>query len=245
MIEVGGSEMNNKELIVKNDYESISTYAASLIENIITNLNKKIINIALSGGNTPKLMFEKLSKSTIIDWKYVNIFIVDERHINNNHNDSNSKLIKEVLIDKIDIPKSNFHIVKYFDDPYKSLKNYKDDISSHFNIESKLYTPKFDLIHLGIGTDGHTASIFPNKNIDHSKLLDISQGDKYKRITFTYRLLNNSDNIIFLVSGNKKANIMEKVYNNKADLPAMKINNEGSIYYLLDNYAAKRIKIKK
>jgi 6-phosphogluconolactonase len=229
--------MRNKKLIIKKDYEAISDYAVTLFESIISNTNKKIVNIALSGGNTPKLMFDKLSKSTIINWDYVNIFIVDERHVENTHKDSNSKLIKEILINKIDIPKRNIHFVKYFNDPSKSLKNYREDIRSHFKLENKLQTPKFDLIHLGIGTDGHTASIFPNQNIDHNKLLDITKGSKYKRITFTYRILNNAENIMFLVSGKEKAEIVGKLFNSKEDIPASHVNSNDKIYYLLDTNA--------
>lgn len=234
--------MSNKKFIVKQDYDSISSYAVSLFETIITNKDKKTVNIALSGGNTPKLMFDKLSKSSIIDWNNVNIFIVDERHVANNHKDSNSKLIKEALLDKIDIPNNNFHKIKYFENAVKSLEDYKKDIRSHFKLESNLQSPKFDLIHLGIGTDGHTASIFNHKNINNNKLLEITEGDRYKRITFTYKILNNADNIIFLVSGKKKANIMEKVNSERYKLPANMINNNGTIYYLLDTEAAINIK---
>ncbi len=230
--------MSNKKFIVKKDYESISAYAVKLFENVITNTNKKVVNIALSGGNTPKLMFDKLSKSSVIDWKYVNIFIVDERHVANNHKDSNSRLIKEALIDKIDIPNNNFHKIKYFENAVKSLEDYKNDIRSHFKLKSNLQSPKFDLIHLGIGTDGHTASIFNHINIDNNKLIEITEGDKYKRITFTYKILNNADSIIFLVSGKNKANIMKKVNSDKYKLPANMINNNGNIYYLLDTEAA-------
>src|SRR6056297_551879 len=230
--------MNNKEIIIKKDYEAISAYAVTLFENIIFNTNKKFINIAISGGNTPKLMFDKLSKSSIIDWNFVNLFIVDERLVENTNKDSNSKLIKETLINKIDIPKSNIHFVKYFDDPYKSLIGYREDIRSHFKLENKLQTPKFDLIHLGIGTDGHTASIFPNQNIDNNKLLDITKGDKYKRITFTYRLINNAEKIMFLITGNKKAEIVGKLFNSKEDIPASQVNSTDKIYYLLDTDAA-------
>jgi 6-phosphogluconolactonase len=234
--------MSNKEYIIKKDYESISAYAVKLFENIIVNTNKKPVNIALSGGNTPKLMFKKLSTSSIIDWEYVNIFIVDERHVDNNHQDNNAKMIKEHLIDKIDITKNNFHKIKYFDDPYESLNRYKDEIISHFKLKNKFNTPKFDLIHLGIGADGHTASIFPNQNIDHNKLLDITEGDKHKRITFTYRILNNAENIMFLISGKKKAEIMSKIYNNKEKLPVSKINNTGKMNYLLASVSAVKIK---
>jgi len=241
MVEVGELKMSNKKIIVKKDYDSISSYAVSLFETIITNTNKKTVNIALSGGNTPKLMFEKLSRSSIIDWNYVNIFMVDERHVDNNHKDSNSRLIKEALIDKINIPNNNFHKIKYFENTVKSLNDYKKDIRSHFKLESNLQSPKFDLIHLGIGTDGHTASIFNHKNADNNKLLEINDGDKYKRITFTYKILNNADNIIFLVTGKSKVNIMEKVNSGKYKLPANRINNNGNIYYLLDTDAANKL----
>src|SRR6056297_4293 len=230
--------INKKEVVIKKDYESISNYAVTLFEKIIVNSNKDKVNIALSGGKTPKLMLKKLSMSTIINWNFVNIFLVDERHVENNHKDSNSKLIKETLINKIDIPQKNIHFVKYFDDSYKSLISYREDIRSHFKLENKLQTPKFDFIHLGIGTDGHTASIFPNQNIDNNKLLDITKGDKYNRITFTYRLINNAEKIIFLITGKKKAEIVGKLFNSKEDIPASQVNSTDKIYYLLDTDAA-------
>jgi len=234
--------MSKKEVIIKKDYEEISTYTAFLIEDIVKKIkNKKSgkINIAFSGGNTPILMFGKLAELTDLNWHDINIYLVDERYVRNNHKDSNYKLLKEHLIRHINIPDENVHYIKYLAEIKNSLKDYKKQIVQGFKFKNEKQNPEFDLIHLGIGADGHTASIFQPEKIDNNQLLAVTRGKRYKRITFTYKILNNAKNILFLIAGKEKQEIVSEIINkNNKDYAAAEVNNKGKLYYLLDKEAS-------
>ena len=235
--------MSEKEVIVKKDHEAISTYTAFLIEDLIKkikNTKKDKINIAFSGGSTPILMFEKLAKLTTLDWKDINIFLVDERYVNNSHQDSNYNMIKKHLLKNIEIPFQNIHHMNYQNNIEQSLKDYKDQLQKCFNFKNN-EIPIFDIIHLGIGRDGHTASIFAPEQIDNSQLLSITHGESFKRITFTFKIINKAKNIIFLSTGQRKQNIVKEVINKNQKYPASLVNNQGNIFYLLDEEAAKKL----
>lgn len=230
--------VNKKKIIIKNDHEQTSTYGAFLIEKIIKQNQNPTANIALSGGNTPKLMFEKLSKLTELNWKNVNIFLVDERYVSTDSKNSNFNMIKKHLLNNINIPSKNIKNIEYTDDIDESLKKYKNMLIEQFSLSQKNPYPIFDLIHLGIGDDGHTASIFDPQNIDSNKLVDITKGEKFKRITFTYKILNHAKNIVFLATGNEKKEIIEKIIQKDKRYPAANVENDGNIYFLLDKKSA-------
>ena len=233
--------MGSREIIIKNDHEEISNYAAFLVNKIIKNNNTKITNIALSGGNTPILMFEKLAKLTKINWSNIHIFLVDERYVDKSDPDSNFRLIDKHLISKIEIPKDNIHYIKYYQDIRKSLLDYKKDLKTHFNLKNNNDLPHFDLIHLGIGGDGHTASIFKSEEGENG-LLQITQGKKHARITFTYNVINNAENIMFLVTGKKKKAIIKNILENQAVYPASQVRTSGNLFFLLDEKSANLLK---
>ncbi len=236
--------MNKKKIIGKSDHEETSTYGAFLIGKIIKQNQHPTANIALSGGNTPKLMFEKLSKLEKLNWENVNIFLVDERYINLDNKNSNFNMIKNHLINNIDIPLENIKNVNYSNNINESAREYRDRIIKQFSLSKENPNPVFDLIHLGIGEDGHTASIFDLKKINNNKLIDITRGEKYKRITFTYKILNNAKNILFLATGDKKKKIIKKILEKDKKYAAANVENDGYIYYLFDKSAAALVKNK-
>jgi len=233
--------MGSREIIIKNDHEEISNYATYLVNRIIKNNDKKYTNIAFSGGSTPILMFEKLAKLTKINWNNIHLFLVDERYVDKSDQDSNYRLINKHLISKIDIPKDNIHDIKYYQDIRKSLLAYKKDLKTHFNLKNNNVFPNFDLIHLGIGGDGHTASIFKSEEGENG-LLQITQGKKHARITFTYNVINNAENIIFLVTGKKKETIIKNILEGQAVYPAGRVRTSGNLFFLLDKKSANLIK---
>lgn len=230
--------VNKKEIIVKKDHEEASTYGAFLISEIIKQNQNPVANIAFSGGNTPILIFEKLSKLTKLDWKKVNIFLVDERYVSKYSKNSNFKMINNHLLNNINIPSENIKRINYLDNIDKSVKEYKKKITDQFSLLSENSNPVFDLIHLGIGRDGHTASIFESERINNDKLIDITSGEKFKRITFTYRILNHAKNILFLATGKEKKDIIKKIIDKDKRYAASNVANEGNTYFLLDKDAA-------
>jgi 6-phosphogluconolactonase len=233
-------KMSKREVIIKNDLEDLSNYAVFLIQKIINNSPHQDKNIAFSGGNTPILMFEKLAKLTAINWNHVNIFIVDERYVNTTHEDSNFYQLNKHLLSKIEIPNDNIHHIKYLDNIQKSITDYKQQIKETFNLKQG-EIPKFDLIHLGIGEDGHTASLFNNQKKDNKQLIIKTENIKYKRITFNYNILNNAENILFLAAGKRKQQVIKEIMTNSKQYPAGLIDNEGTQFFLLDKKAAGQI----
>lgn len=230
--------VNKREIIVKNDHEQTSTFGAFLIEKIIKQNQNPTANIALSGGSTPKLMFEKLAKLTKLDWENVNIFLVDERYVCTDSKNSNFNMIKKHLLNNIDIPSENIKNIKYADDIDESVGKYKSMLIEQFSLTPEKPYPVFDLIHLGIGADGHTASIFESQKVNNNKLIDITKGEKFKRITFTYKILNHAKNIVFLASGSEKKEIIKKILEKDKRYPAANVENDGNIYFLLDKKSA-------
>jgi 6-phosphogluconolactonase len=153
-------------------------------------------------------------------------------------------MAKKLLLDNIDIPESNIHRIKGEEEPGHEALRYSDEIISNVPFENGL--PSLDLVMLGLGEDGHTASIFPNQIqlINSDKICDVSVNPytNQKRITLTGTIINNAKTILFIVSGSKKKEIVYKILN-KSDgykvLPASNINPVfGETQWMLDADAA-------
>ncbi|HDZ01233.1 MAG TPA: 6-phosphogluconolactonase [Nitrospirae bacterium] len=208
--------------------------------------SKGRFDVALSGGTTPATLYQKLADTdNAIDWDKTHIFIVDERFVPFNNDKSNYKMIRSTLLDNIEIPKQNVHPVPTSgDSPSAAALTYEQDLTSHFDLsQNKL--PEFDLILLGIGEDGHTASLFPNSpalDVTEHLTASVSPEDlaKQERITLTFPVINNAKNVFFLVSGTNKAEVIDKIINgNDRSLPAANVNPAiGELFFLLDKDAA-------
>ncbi len=172
----------------------------------------------LSGGNTPKPLFEKIAKDykDKINWEKVFIFWADERYVDKENDDSNYKWAYKLLLSRVNIPQNNIYRIKTELPLEKAAEEYEKEIINFFQGRE----PTFDLILLGIGKDGHTASLFPNSNLlTENKRLVVPvspSGAPYvPRITVTYKVLNNAKNILFLSSYNDKKNVIDEIITNK------------------------------
>lgn len=212
--------------------------------------------IALSGGETPYPFFTIIANkySRAIKWEYVHLFWGDERCVPPNDSDSNYGRAKKLFLDMIEIPKKNIHRIRGEDEPIKETKRYSNEIKAFTKTKNGL--PSLDFTVLGIGEDGHTASLYPNqlKLIDSPQICEMSINPQtlQKRITLTGTLLNNSGTVAFFVTGKNKANIVSKILNNesgKNKYPASYISpKSGKILWYLDEAAASKLvdlKIKK
>jgi len=214
-----------------------------------TNKNKKGIFIALSGGNTPRLWFDNLTaEKDRIEWSRLHVFWGDERCVPPDHPDSNYGLTKKYLLDNINIPAQNIYRIRGEDNPEMETIRYSDEIAAALD-RSGTGWPVFDWIILGLGTDGHVASLFPgSRNLQRSDSICVTAEHPQtgqKRISLSLPVINQARRISFLVSGAAKAGIVAKIHGRGSEsghLPAAMVNPEqGMIEWFLDTAAASQI----
>lgn len=237
--------MNNKEILVFENSDQIVESAIKKWTEIADNAIKQrgMFTVALSGGSTPVKLYKELS-GTDLKWDKTHIFIVDERFVPFDHSDSNFRMINETLLSKIDILEQNIHPVPTEkDSPDESATSYENEMVSFFNLSSS-NVPEFDLVLLGLGDDGHTASLFPGSSAlaENDRLaVSVIPPDKsgHERITITFPVINRSRNIFFLVTGSNKAKVAKDVLENEnSNLPAASVRPfKGRLFFLLDQNA--------
>ncbi|PZU91059.1 MAG: 6-phosphogluconolactonase [Pseudanabaena sp.] len=175
--------------------------------------------IVAAGGSTPKVLYELLATKDW-DWSKVHIFWGDERYVPVSDPQSNEGMTRTAWLDRVAIPAANIHAIPTdADDPAIAAKQYEQHIQDFFGIEAGIF-PQFDLILLGMGDDGHTASLFPHtealKVRDH--LITVGNKDGQPRITMTVPLINQAKEIIFMVEGAAKAKSLTAVLATQGDV---------------------------
>jgi 6-phosphogluconolactonase len=232
------------KIIVSKNIEELSGYFAQLLMEGVS-LSNNYFTLAFSGGNTPKTIFNFLSENykDKIDWSKIIFFWGDERCVPPTDNESNFKNAKENLFDRLKLDQKNIFRIRGEDDPEKEVIRYSKIISN--NVVKENSFPQFDLIMLGLGEDGHTASIFPGRLdlFSSNKICDIAEHpvSKQKRITLTGSVINNAKKNVFIVSGESKSKIVDVILNKKEGfekLPASFVNPpDGELIWLLDKSA--------
>ncbi|WP_167605563.1 6-phosphogluconolactonase [Maribellus sediminis] len=234
--------------IYKSPKKVYNAIAKSIIK-LTQESQQKAFDIALSGGNSPKGLFKKISKKykDEIPWKRIHLWWGDERCVSPDSEQSNYKMTVDYLLSNIDIPEENIHRIRGEEDPEQEAKRYSKELEDTLNSRGK--DPVFDLIILGLGDDGHTASIFPDQIelFDYPENCAVAQHpiSGQKRITLTGNVLNNANRIYFLVTGENKAMRVSEIMNdNEAAklLPAYYIApTNGDLIWFLDEEAASLI----
>ena len=242
------------EIRIVDDPIELARAAANEFEQLAKNAveSQGSFNVALSGGSTPKAMFDLLSGDrckTTIPWSKIHLFWGDERHVPPDDEDSNYRMTKEHLLSKIDIPSENVHRVEAEDSNAQQVAaNYQKHLQQYFNL-SEAEIPQFDLVFLGMGDDGHTASLFPGTDVVHDteNLVAAPLVEKFNshRITLTPKVINNSDRVIFLVKGKEKADALVRVIEGEKDIdlyPAQIVNpTHGSVLWLCDRASCSKL----
>ena len=205
-------------------------------------------SVALSGGSSPKKLYELLASSygTAIDWEKVYFFFGDERNVPQTDKDSNYLMAKKALFEPLEIPASNIFPVDTTLDPKDAAKKYEEEIVEFFDEEEL----SFNLILLGLGDNSHTASLFPFTPVLHDRIPGVSEvyleDQKVFRITLNAPLINEAQNIAFLVYGAGKAIAVHHVIEDDEDIeefPAQLIEPiVGEIEWFLDEPAAANLK---
>jgi 6-phosphogluconolactonase len=198
--------------------------------------------VVLAGGSTPKAMYEVLARDYAdrIDWSKVNVFFGDERTVPPDHEDSNYRMASETLLDRV--PVGSIHRMRGELPPDEAATAYEKELRTFFAAED---VPRFDLILLGVGGDGHTASLFPETSAleVHDRLVVANPVLKLDttRITLTVPVINAARAVDFLVAGEDKAGPLEKLLEGDPDpraYPAALIQPVGEVEWMLDHSAA-------
>ena len=242
---------SNGKIEVLPDLEALSLRAASTFVSASKNsiATRKRFGVAISGGSTPRRLYMLLGSDAYhhqVDWQHVHLFWADERCVPKEDEASNFRAAYDPLLSKVALPDKNIHRIKGEEVPDKAARDYEEEIRNFFGESEK---PRFDLIILGMGEDGHTASLFPgSKSLEEKVRLAIPvylAEPKKNRITLTLPVLNNADQILFLVAGRSKATVLSEVLGDegkKEGFPAGMIRpTDGNTIWLIDQEAAGKL----
>lgn len=212
------------------------------IQDAITNQER--CTMALAGGSTPKPLYEALAKEAI-DWSKLHIFWGDERYVLPDHPDSNEGMARNAWLNHVAIPASNIHpIPTTMKEPAIAADTHDQQLKDFFQVPPDRF-PALDLVLLGLGDDGHTASLFPHTTALEvcNRLVTVGSKQGDPRITFTIPLINHAKTVIFLVSGANKNSALQQVLaptSSSVDpkmFPARFIQPQGELWWLLDSAA--------
>jgi 6-phosphogluconolactonase len=244
---------NHGKLIISQD---VNVLCDSVVKRIIECAKMAIdendvFHFALAGGSTPKVVFERLATpevSTQIDWQKTHIWFGDERCVPAEHSDSNYRMANQALLSLVAIPETNIHRITGELKPEQAVQHYAVEFEKHLPNSSQGF-PVFDLMLQGLGPDGHTASLFPGTpalEVDDQSVtaVYVEKMDSW-RVSVTFPVLNAAQNLLFLVAGDGKAEIINDIFqrsNNTRQLyPVEMLNSTGSVEWFLDEAAAKLI----
>jgi len=196
---------NNEILLIKKFIR--------LFESKMQDSRKKRFSFVLTGGDSPIKLYKYLAKNKKINWKIIDFFMGDERYVKENSRNSNIGMCKKYLLNKIKISKNQiYNISTEKSSIRKSVIDYENKLKKYFSGKNI----KFDLILLGIGNDGHIASLFKNNiNKENNKNVKIVKRKDFLRISMTLKCINNSKNIFLWAPGKKKSNIIKKILTDK------------------------------
>jgi|GEM_PF-294082 len=198
----------------------------------------------LSGGKTPSVFYDALAELPgMLQWENIHLFPVDERFVPGYHPESNRRLIEDHLMKPLGLTGDIMHPVMTENVSLEeAAARYERDLYEFFGSVSRI--PRFDLIMLGIGDDGHTASLFPGtRELQELTRLAVPvkyQGAAHDRITMTLPLINNAANVVFFVTGERKASVIKDVlHRSNNEFPASRVSPmKGRLIFVLDNAAA-------
>jgi len=244
--------MAQHDVKVFSSLEEMSWAAVSAFEELarLKAIENKTFSAALSGGLTPRLLYQILGSPALagrIGWKNIQLFQVDERCVPPDHPDSNYRMIREALLDSADIPDENFHRMQAErTDLDQAARDYAHELVRVLQPQDGDW-PRLDMVFLGMGPDGHTASLFPGTAAleeqtawvrpNHVERLGL------RRLTMTFPALNAAAHVIFMVAGADKAEILRKVLEGPpGQLPAQRVQPlDGSLSWFLDEASARKL----
>ena len=244
------SNVHHAQISIYPDQETLSHAAAGRFVSLshAAIISRGRFATALSGGSTPRRLYSLLGTPLYrdsIDWKRVHVFWADERCVPTSHEDSNYKLAADTFLLKAAVPSENIHRIRGEEGPAIAAAEYQEELHRYFIGSQK---PVFDLVLLGAGVDGHTASLFPGSPLLQERSKEVVpvylEKPGVRRVSLTLPVFNHAADVIFLVSGEDKADIVYEVLksNNQKQYPAGLVQPiDGILSWFLDKAAAARI----
>jgi 6-phosphogluconolactonase len=236
------------KILILNDASQVARAAADrFVELARAAIDERgRFSVALAGGSTPKRAYELLASDEDkdrLDWSRVHIFFGDERCVPPDDAESNYRMANEAMLSRLPIPPQNIHRMQGVGDAVANARLYEDELRTYFNDAS---WPSFDLILLGMGDDGHTASLFPRSPAltEQQAWVVANWVEKFNafRITLTAPAINHAAHIVFLVTGENKAERLAEVLRDEREperLPSQLINPvDGSLEWFVDKSAS-------
>jgi 6-phosphogluconolactonase len=226
--------------------ENLAEWICSLVEETLK--EQQSFSLVLSGGGTPKLLYQKLASEKYknrIDWQRIRIFWGDERAVPFTDERNNAKVAFDLLLNHVNVLASQIHIMRTDIEPNFAVTEYRNMLHTYFDSTQH----SFDLVLLGMGDDGHTLSLFPGSAViedDYHWVNSVyNEQQEMYRITLMPVLVNKARNVVFMVDGEKKAGVLEKVLEGEyqpSQFPAQLIAPEtGELHWFLDKEAAKNL----
>lgn len=205
-------------------------------------------HLVLSGGSTPEILYRRLARPPyreLIRWQHLHLYWGDERCVPPGHSDSNYGMTRRALLNAIGLAENNIHRIRGEDKPLEEARRYAGEIEKNVP-KNESGWPRFDWIFLGVGTDGHTASLFPDSQVlridDKICAVSTHPSTGQKRITLTLPVINNAARLSFFATGEKKKEVVSMILKREPgyhNLPAGLIQPaSGNVEFCLDNGAA-------
>lgn len=241
--------MTEREIKIFASVEELNEYAAETFVRLSREAiaSRGRFTVALSGGSTPKKLYALLASDKFrgqVEWRKIQFFFGDERFVPADSEDSNYRMANESLFSKTEIPAKNIHrFLTETGDAKSVAEKMSDTLNKVFDLSANNF-PNFDLIFLGMGADGHTASLFPETAAltETQKTVVENYVPKFEtfRLTFTFPTINNARNVIFLIAGEDKAKVLKEVLESEPKkYPSQSVvPGDGKLMFLLDAKAA-------
>jgi 6-phosphogluconolactonase len=201
--------------------------------------------VSLSGGSTPKTLYERLASDEFrsrFPWRLVSWYWGDERFVPYDHPESNYRMTCEAMLAKAPVPRQNIHPVPVDGSPEDAAQRYERTLQDAYGATTlDPARPLFDVMLLGLGPDGHTASLLPGDPVLEERerwVAVVAHGRPETRITMTYPVIESSRRVAFLVTGGEKAAILRTIRAGGKEVPAARIRPVGELFWFVDKAAA-------
>lgn len=234
------------DISVLDDVHAVARRAAEwLVEKLNTGV-QGTKSLCLAGGQTPLLFYRTLAQhpyAEAMPWARIHWFFCDERWVPATHERSNFRMVRNALFARVSVPDENLHpIPTHTATPLQAAELYERELEVCYGADAPdPERPLFDVTFLGIGEDGHTASLFPNSPVLQERtrwVRAVIDAAPEARITLTYPALESSGDLAFLVTGAAKRNTMKAILDGSQDLPASRLRPSGHLHWFVDSAAA-------